>query len=156
MARRPTRADDLRSTEERYVVNDAATSPLYVCDPSEIPPDMEYRWVRETVRGYVDEDNVLNKTRNGWTPVPASRHSAYSAGSLFPGMKPLHDDNSIIRHSGLVLCEKPKRLVDAERNRRQREHMEIMQSTPGLEAMPGGYVRENRQSISQAQAAFQD
>lgn len=156
MGRRPTRADDSRSTEERYVVNDAKTSPLYVCDPSEIPPDMEYCWVRESVVGYVDEPNVRQKTRSGWTPVPSSRHSAYSTGSLFPGMKPLHDDSSIIRYGGLVLCEKPKRQVAAENAARQREHLEIMRSTPGLESMPGGYVRENKQTMTHAQAAFQE
>lgn len=148
MARRPTRADESRAAEERFVVNDVKSSPLYI-DPHEIPPDVEYAWVRESVLGAVDEANVRNKTRDYWAAVPASRHPGYARGGLFPGMKPLHDDNTIIRYNGLVLCEKPKRLVERARQERLREHMEIMQSTPGMEHLSTGFVRENRQTISQ-------
>jgi len=148
MARRPTRVDESRASEERFVVNEAAASPLYVCEEHEIPPDMEYAWVRMTVRGYEDRANVQKRTRNGWSPVPATRHAAYSRGSLFPGMKSSEAEETIIQYDGLVLCEKPKRLLQKERAARQRENMEIMESTPGLDAMPQGYVKANAQTMT--------
>jgi hypothetical protein len=148
--RRTLRLDESRSSEERLVINDAATSPLYVCEPHEIPPDVEYAWVRMTVRGYEDRANVQKRTRAGWTPVPASRHAAYSRGSLFPGMKSNEAEETIIQYDGLVLCEKSKRILQKERSARHRENMEIMESTPGLDAMPQGYVKANSQTMTQA------
>lgn len=150
MARRPTRADESRASEERTVINDSTTSPLYVCEEHEIPPDMEYAWVRMTVRGYEDRANVQKRTRAGWTPVPATRHASYSRGSLFPGMKSNEAEETIIQYDGLVLCEKPKRQLQKERAARHRENMEILESTPGLDAMPQGYVKANSQTLSQA------
>lgn len=148
MARRPTRADESRASEERFVVNEAASSPLYVCEEHEIPPDMEYAWVRMSVRGYEDRANVQKRTRAGWTPVPANRHAAYSRGSLFPGMKANEGEETIIQYDGLVLCEKPKRILERERAARHRENLEIMESTPGLDAMPQGYVKANSQTMT--------
>jgi hypothetical protein len=147
MARRPTRADETRSADERYSVDEFKTSPLHI-DPNEIPPDMEYRWVRMSVRGMEDQDNVRARTRTGWTPVPADRHPSYSGGVLFPGMTSRIDDSNLIVSRDSVLCEKPKRILKREREALARENLEIMQSTPGLENMPGGYVRENRSSVS--------
>lgn len=146
---RPTRAQETRAAEERYATDEAAMSPLHI-DPTEIPPDMVYRWVRMSVRGQQDEANVLNRTRDGWVPVPAERHQSYSKGRLFPGMRSSVDDDTIIRHVDMVLCEKSKRAVERDREKMNRENIEILQSTPGLENLPGGYVKQNTQGISRA------
>jgi hypothetical protein len=149
MARRPTRADESRAANERYVIDEYRTGLPHV--PSdEIPPNMCYRWVAEFVRGAMDEGNVRNKTASGWRAVPASRHPSIASGSLFPGARPTVDDATIIRFNGLVLCEKEKRLVERERNAMLQENLEILQSTPGLENLPGGYVKANNQDISRA------
>ena len=59
-------------------------------------------------------------------------------------MKPTTEQANIVRYRGLVLCERPLYIGEAIRNARMREQLEIMQSTPGMEGLDNGYVRENR------------
>jgi hypothetical protein len=143
MARRSTRMTESRSSEERAILDQLSTSPLHIPE-HEIPDGMEYSWVRETVVGQYDEGNVTDKTRLGWRPVPADRHPSAASGAHFPGMKPTTEQANIVRYRGLVLCERPAYIGEAIRNARMREQIEIMQSTPGMEGLDTGYVRENR------------
>jgi hypothetical protein len=86
---------------------DEGTDQLYV-DPSTIPDGWTYNWKRYSAYEWEDTGNQLRVKREGWTPVPASRH---------PEMMPHNTDaNSIIMRDGLVLMECPTEIVE-ERKR---------------------------------------
>jgi len=98
------RAAELRG---HLVDLDEGTDQLYV-DQNTIPDGWTYNWKRFSAYEWEDTGNQLRVKREGWTPVPASRH---------PEMMPHNTDpNSIIMRDGLVLMECPTEIVE-ERKR---------------------------------------
>lgn len=152
VGRRPTRATELRDTEMRQVLDQLSTSPLHVPE-HEIPDEMEYGWVAAEVVGWKNDGNIKEKARLGWKAVPAERHPMMGAeGTIFGASDRAPSENKgFIEFRGLILCERPKALGEAIRRAREREHMEIMQSTPGMDSLSTGYVRENRQTLTRAE-----
>lgn len=75
----------------------------------------QFRWIRTSSRGNVDNTNVSSKFRQGWEPVMAEEH---------PEIKVLSDRNSQFKDNievgGLLLCKAPVEMVD-ERNAYYRE-----------------------------------
>jgi len=86
---------------QRAAVKGGFQSALHV-PKSEIPKGVVYRWVREYIQGEPDDNNVEQRLRNGWTPVPADRHPTLVAPPL-PGRT--QENHGVIRRGGLILCQ---------------------------------------------------
>lgn len=69
-------------------------------DESKTPPGMVYQWVRATLAGQEDPENLILAEQNGWQCVPAGRHPELAGQRAAP--------ESEIRRGGLVLMEQPK------------------------------------------------
>lgn len=105
--------------------------------PSVLPdPDKqggyEYRWVRTSSRGNLDNTNVSSKFRQGWEPVRAVDH---------PEITVLKDRNSQfpenVEIGGLLLCKAPAEMVD-ERNAYYQQVAENQ-----VESVDSNFLREN-------------
>lgn len=99
---------------------DEGTDDFYV-SPDEIPDGWTYEWKRHTVYGQEDPAYQVQLAREGWTPVPASRHSS---------MMPVGTTESVILRKGCVLMECPteivneRRLIEKKKARDQVRHKE--------------------------------
>lgn len=69
-------------------------------DESKIPPGMKYQWIRATIGGQEDPENLIMAEQNGWTPVPAARHRELSGSRAA--------EDAEIRRGGLILMEQPQ------------------------------------------------
>lgn len=104
------REEDPRSRAERRAaeirqhlkgdVSDGADR-FYV-DPHIIPDGWSYEWKRKTIWGKEDPAHEVELSRQGWEPVPASRH---------PQMMPKGNWQTIER-DGMILMERPKVVTD--------------------------------------------
>lgn len=99
---------------------DEGTDDFYV-SPDEIPDGWTYEWKRHTVYGQEDPAYQVQLAREGWTPVPASRH---------PSMMPVGAEDSVILRKGCVLMECPteivyeRKLIEKKKARDQVRHKE--------------------------------
>lgn len=121
---RKTRAMEARKAEQRPMPRTQHRGDLFV-DPTKIPRGMTYRWIRESMLGQPDPQNVTKRQINGWMPVPADRHPELVPPPLpgYEGTAPL-----IIRVGGQILFEKPTRDIEADRAELRKENAEIMGS----------------------------
>lgn len=67
-------------------------------DPSEIPDGMSYQWISSKVFGQEQPHNLARFQKQGWAPVPASRHD----GRFMP-----KGHQGYIEMDGLMLHERP-------------------------------------------------
>lgn len=67
-----------------------------------VPEGMTYQWCRKSIWGQPDISHMVGLQENGWTPVPADRHSG-----LFMPNGHVGD----IERDGLVLMERPVELT---------------------------------------------
>lgn len=104
------REDDPRARAERRAAeirkhlkgdNSEGADRFYV-DPHIIPDGWSYEWKRKTIWGKEDPAHEVELARQGWEPVPASRH---------PQMMPKGNWQTIER-DGMILMERPKVLTD--------------------------------------------
>lgn len=136
------RVDETRRLEERIaqlrpVLNMTYKDPLYI-PPEIIPPGWEYYWVRESIRGVIDEGRIVEMKRKGWTPVPADRHPEMAFDDyLARGTSHL---NGFIYHKGLILFERPKEIGDEERRAISNFNNRIVNSLPGIDNLMGDPV----------------
>lgn len=110
-AARPSRGEQLathRSPSDRRSSRMRRQSRLYI-DPRSIPHDVVYQWVRESVLGAHDPNNMSENLIAGWVPVRADRHPEL-VPPPFPGSKA----DELIRRGGLILCQRPKEHVEAD------------------------------------------
>lgn len=118
MSRR-SRVADMRDLEKR-VENWAPGSNLPTPDPRE---GLEFRYVRATTRGVLDNVNLSKAFRDYWEPVLSSEYPELRVmsdrGSEFP-------DGVVI--GGLVLCSRPKEFGDKMREIGDREQREQLAS----------------------------
>ncbi len=116
---RRSRVADMRDLEKR-VENWAPGSNLPTPDPRE---GLEFRYVRATTRGVLDNVNLSKAFRDYWEPVLSSEYPELRVmsdrGSEFP-------DGVVI--GGLVLCSRPKEFGDKMREMGDRELREQMRS----------------------------
>ncbi len=137
MSDRDTRASLDRQLEERKsqlrkMLHMQYQDPLHI-DPSAIPENMDYMWVRDSLRGEPDKTRMTMQKRRGWTPVPAANH---------PEMIPEFDSgrshhlDGYIHHSGLILCQRPKEFGDIEKEMEKEANYIAMQNIPGREGSP--------------------
>lgn len=91
-----------------------------------IPPGVVYKWVLHSVykSGDVPISNKLaNATKAGWDPVPYSRHPEIVT------FDPMNRDSHLrefIYRDGLILCERPKWVDDAQKAEEEREARQAM------------------------------
>lgn len=95
-----------RAAESRPVPKVNHQSRFYI-PPHLIPKGMTYAWVAFAFdnAGTPNQENWQVKYRNGWRPVPRSRHP-----ELFPPVPNIgfgNDDDTTIKQGGQILCEKP-------------------------------------------------
>lgn len=126
--------------------------------PEEIPDDMEYYWVRDTIFGVPDENRIIEMQRKGWTFVPASRHPGRTESGV--PWRPRTEKSEFIFEGGLVLCERPKVYGQIERNTLNDYNRKVMLAVPGQENFinDGVFqqrVFQNETSISKIQS-FKD
>jgi hypothetical protein len=118
-----TRDASTRRSQERAPPQAHYQSRLYV-PQNRIPDGYVYSWVRESTLNEPDPDNMTNRLIDGWEPVEASRHPEMVPPPL-PGYE--GTEVRVIRRGGLILCQKPKEMVEAARRERDIENMEVLQ-----------------------------
>lgn len=116
-----------RSAEARAVPKTIHTSRFYV-PPSVWPKGMTYAWVAvaHDSSGTPNADNWRNKYRNGWRPVPRTRHP-----DLFPMVPNVgfgDDTDDLIREGGQILCEKATAEVEADKAANEQRSIAQMQA----------------------------
>lgn len=122
---RSSRNSTTRDTATRPAARNSFQGTLYV--PREkIPKGVVYQWVREYLLGEPDDNNVENRLRSGWAPVPADRHPELVAPVL-PGRE--RTDHGVIRRGGLILCQMSEVEYKARRAELQEETEQAMRST---------------------------
>lgn len=105
--RQPMR-DDLRPADwgSRKREQKWGDDDLYF-DPKLIPAGHSYEWKRIAVWNEPDAINEINLARNGWSPVPLSRHRKL--------MPPGWNRSNTIDRGGLRLYERPMHLTEEAR-----------------------------------------
>lgn len=75
---------------------------LYI-HPSHIPDGQDYQWITSTIYGQPQTQRLARFQRQGWTPVPASRHDGMFMPRGYQGY---------IEVDGLMLHERSKKISD--------------------------------------------
>ena len=133
-ARAAKRAAELR--EHLGGSMDEGHDQFYI-DPAIIPDGWTYEYKRLEVLGKPDPSYQVTLRRNGWEPVPASRHPEL--------MPPGWSGETIIR-DGMILMERPKEITDeikARDARLAREQVRAKEQQLNA-APPGQFERDNK------------
>lgn len=125
MARTP-RAQETRAAEARPDFFDQKGR--LEIDVSSLPVDSEPTWIRESIRGEYDDDNVQRAMERGFTPVQASDLASYTTHRLPGARGSTHQDDNLIRKGGLILMQRDRRLGEAERAAHNAETAEALRS----------------------------
>jgi len=112
--RPPLRDDDPKERAKKRAAElrahlgdlDEGTDDFYV-DPESIPDGWTYEWKRHTVYGQEDPAYQVQLAREGWAPVPSSRH---------PAMMPAGSTDEVISRKGCILMECPTEIVMERRS----------------------------------------
>ncbi|HWG71255.1 MAG TPA: hypothetical protein VN692_17695 [Steroidobacteraceae bacterium] len=102
-------------------------------DMSKKPAGSAYKWLRSTIGGQEDPENLVMAEMNGWTPVPAERHPELAGLSAKKG--------SAIVRGGLMLVEQPAEYAKEAREMDQfqaRHTVESQIQRLGLQARRNG------------------
>ena len=108
---------------------DEGTDEFYI-PKGMVPEGWVYEWKRHTIWNQEDPAYTVQLAREGWEPVPASRH---------PTWMPSNWEKGSIERKGLILMERPKEISDEVRrieHRRAREQVRIKESQ--LSGTPDG------------------
>lgn len=134
-ARAKKRAEELRTHLGDL---DEGTDDFYV-NMESIPDGWTYEWKRHTVYGQEDPAYQVQLAREGWTPVPASRH---------PEMMPVGFKEEIILRKGCVLMECPteiimeRRVIEARKARNQ-----VLQKEAQIAGTPEGTLTRDHARV---------
>jgi hypothetical protein len=145
------RPDDARRLEERLqqlrpTLNMEFRDPLYI-DSTVIPKGWEYCWIRASLLGKQDEDNMVAQQKEGWTPVPQERHPDMVFSSYLGRSE---HTKSFIYYGGLILCERPKEYGNEKRRILSEENKKLVESMPGTEnfmgesAIPAKFIQDQK------------
>lgn len=97
---------------------DEGTDEFYI-PPSIVPEGWNYEWKRHMIWNQEDPAYTVQLAREGWEPVPASRH---------PEMMPKTWTESTIMRKGMVLMERPSEISEEIRRielKRARQQVRI-------------------------------
>ena len=115
---RISRTQESRDSTPVHEVYEDNWSPASMLSTKDIPAreGMVQRWVRTSLKGVDDQQNVFSKMGQRWTPRPAS---SVPKGTFIPTVK--FQDADIIGYNGMILMERPADLNarHAEFNRQQ-------------------------------------
>lgn len=101
----------------------------FYVDPRTIPDGWAYEWKRKSIWGKEDPAHDVELARQGWEPVPASRH---------PEMMPKGNFQTIER-DGMILMERPKELSDdVHRANLKRARQQVRMKEEQLSQTPSG------------------
>lgn len=125
------RESRLRDDQIRAFLQSTYPDKLYF-PVDDIPPDMDYRWIREECRGMTDLSRISYMTKKGWTPVPFDRHPNFLADTSWNARLSKPD---VIRIDGLILCERPKEYGQIERKAQEKQNKVMMSSIKWVEGM---------------------
>ena len=106
-------------------------------DASVVPPGWTYEWKFFSTLNKEDESKAMELRRNGWEPVPASRH---------PDLMPNGSQSASIIREGMILMERPKEITDYVR-RRELDDARQLQRLPhelGTQTPTGTFERSNK------------
>lgn len=105
--------------------------PQLLPDPNP-EPGYAFRWIRMSLQGQADPQNISSKLAEGWEPVKASEHPEIrmmsSQNSRFPDS---------IEVGGLILCKTPVEFVE------DRDAYYLKQSEMQMQSVDHSYLREN-------------
>jgi hypothetical protein len=137
MGQSPVRAPQ-RSPQRRRIFT---SGNRFEFDETQIPSGMAYQWVRATLAGQEDPENLILAEQNGWQTVPAGRHPELAGSRVSP--------ESEIRRGGLVLMEQPKEYQQESKEMDDfaaRHAVESQISRLGLQARREGVKQPFRRS----------
>lgn len=128
MDKREPRASETREETSRK----RSWAPASLLPTPDAKDGWQFRWIRTSTHGHLDNTNVSSKFRQGWEPVTSAEH---------PEIKVLSDRNSQFKDNievgGLLLCKAPMEMVD-ERNAHYRKAAEDQ-----LSAVENSLMRES-------------
>ena len=111
-----------------------------------VPPDgMDYGWKVKYVRGQEARERILEWKQNGWTPVPAGRHSHFT-------MAPA-DSTEEIERGGQILCERP--MVVSNRAREMDRNAANEQVQMQLQRLEGRARATQSQRVTKVSNSFE-
>lgn len=129
------RAAELRAHSSEIV---EASDKFYV-PPEIIPESWLYEWKTHTIYGQEDPTYQVRLAREGWEPVPASRH---------PEMMPIGSTSETILRDGLILMQIPREISDERRAaelRRARAQVRVKEEQLG--AAPAGQFERDAPKV---------
>ena len=128
MTNRNSRNTQTRDESKRKV-SWTRPSMLPVPEPRE---GIEYRWIRTSTLGNIDNTNVSSRFREGWTPVRKEDH---------PNLQVVSDIDSRftdnIEVGGLLLCQNSTENVQARRD------AQLQQAENQMDAVDNSYLRNS-------------
>jgi len=116
------------------------SNPLLDFPTDKIPPDKEYCMARLKVRDHEDQDRINFLYRNGWDPVPRSRHPEYSPPSIW-GKNSMLDDYIVIDGCHLLM-ERPKEIGLKFKQHMRKDYEESIKRDPALEQARKDMVKD--------------
>lgn len=119
----PSRASTTRVATQRALHSRSEFRGKLHIDPARVPKDKTYIWVRETVLGAPDHENVSERMRDGWAPVPLDRHPEF-----MPPVLEGHIRSPYIRRGGQILMELDRDEYNLRQDDLRQENAEIVAS----------------------------
>lgn len=116
---------------------DDGTDEFFV-EPGIIPDGWTYEWKTRTILGMEDPAHQVKLARDGWEPVPLSRH---------PEMMPAgYRGGNEITRKGMVLMERPAEITEEMRALElRRARLQVRSKEEQLSASkPGTFERSNK------------
>ena len=105
-------------------------------DTPEPPEGYKFRWIRETVRGYEDNKNVISRIRQGYELVRADEYPDFDFPSESEGKH-----KGIVSVGGLLLAKVPLEIA------RQRDEYYSDQTQRQQEAVDNDLLKEQHTSM---------
>ena len=119
----------------------AAWKPPSTLEAPEAPVGYKHRWIRESVMGYDDRNNIHKKRREGWELVRAEDYPEFDAPVIDEGK-----NAGVIGVGGLVLARIPEEIVEQRTAHYQNVTLNQM------EAVDRDWLRENNPSMPKQKA----
>lgn len=112
------------------------------------PPGWTYEWKRRLSAGQEDPTHMVELLRDGWEPVPTSRH---------PEMMPGNGNYPNIERKGMILMERPTELVKEAKERERRKAIgQVKAKEAQIAGAPDGqFTRDNPQARPKIKKSFE-
>ncbi len=124
---RKNRAGETRAHEAIVAYDMEDTHPLVKIPEGVIQDGFIGAWIRKDIRGEADP-RVERQAQKGWIPVPADRWPGISSDPL--NRNPL--TKQFVCCGDLILMERPKRMLDREREVERNNRIEKTSALEGL------------------------